>query len=141
MTEAGAEIVCMAGFMRIVGTAFINHWADRLLSIHPSLLPAFPGLHTHAQALAAGVKIHGCTVHIVRPKLDDGPIIGQAAVPVLTGDDETSLAARVLAVEHQLYARCLRLVAEGRVSVDGSIATLPGGGAAGDACLINPARS
>ncbi len=127
LTKAGAEIVCMAGFMRIVGPAFVARWADRLLNIHPSLLPAFPGLHTHARALAAGVKVHGCTVHIVRPELDDGPIVGQAAVPVLPGDDEESLAARVLVVEHLLYPRCLRLVASGH-------ATLP----EGSAHLINP---
>jgi phosphoribosylglycinamide formyltransferase-1 len=138
LAEAGAEIVCMAGFMRVVGPAFVARWADRLLNIHPSLLPAFPGLHTHARALAAGVKLHGCTVHIVRPGLDDGPIIGQAAVPVLPGDDETALAARVLAVEHQLYPRCLRLVAEGLVSIKGRVATLPKSGAEAAARLINP---
>jgi phosphoribosylglycinamide formyltransferase-1 len=138
MAMAGAEIVCMAGFMRIVGPAFIDRWADRLLNIHPSLLPAFPGLHTHARALAAGVKLHGCTVHLVRPGLDDGPIIGQAAVPVLPGDDEATLAARVLAMEHRLYPRCLRLVAEGRVTVAGDRAALPESGAETDAHLINP---
>ena len=138
LVKVGAEIVCMAGFMRIVGAPFVARWTDRLLNIHPSLLPAFPGLHTHARALAAGVKLHGCTVHIVRPELDDGPIVGQAAVPVLPGDDEASLAARVLAVEHELYPRCLRLIAEGRVSVDGCVATLPDSGTDTAARLINP---
>ena len=138
LETAGAEIVCLAGFMRILGPAFVARWAGRLLNIHPSLLPAFPGLHTHAQALAAGVKLHGCTVHMVRPGLDDGPIIGQAAVPVLPGDDETALAARVLAAEHRLYPRCLRLVAEGRVTVAGDRVTLAGGGAEPDTQLINP---
>jgi len=138
LETAGAEIVCLAGFMRILGPAFVARWAGRLLNIHPSLLPAFPGLHTHAQALAAGVKLHGCTVHMVRPGLDDGPIIGQAAVPVLPGDDETTLAARVLAAEHRLYPRCLRLVAEGRVTVAGDRVTLAGGGAEPDTQLINP---
>ncbi len=138
LSKAGAEIVCMAGFMRIVGPAFVTRWSDRLLNIHPSLLPVFPGLHTHARALAAGVKLHGCTVHFVRPELDNGPIIGQAAVPVLPGDDEASLAARVLKVEHQLYPRCLRLVAEGRVMVEERVATLPGGDAETGAQLINP---
>jgi phosphoribosylglycinamide formyltransferase-1 len=138
MAKAGAEIVSMAGFMRVVGPAFIARWADHLLNIHPSLLPAFPGLHTHARALEAGVKLHGCTVHLVRPGLDDGPIIGQAAVPVLPSDDETTLAARVLAVEHRLYPRCLRLVAEGRVTVAGDRANLPEDGAMTDAHLINP---
>ncbi len=140
LAKAGAEIVCLAGFMRIVGAAFIARWSNRLLNIHPSLLPAFPGLHTHARALAAGVKLHGCTVHIVRPGLDDGPIIGQAAVPVLPGDDEVALAARVLAVEHQLYPRCLRLVAEGRLSITGDRAILTDGGGETGAQLINPNR-
>ena len=138
LETAGAEIVCLAGFMRILGSAFVARWAGRLLNIHPSLLPAFPGLHTHAQALAAGVKLHGCTVHMVRPGLDDGPIIGLAAVPVLPGDDETTLAARVLAAEHRLYPRCLRLVAEGRVTVAGDRVALPDGAAEPDTQLINP---
>jgi len=139
LAKAGAEIVCMAGFMRIVGPAFVARWADRLLNIHPSLLPAFPGLHTHARALAAGVKLHGCTVHIVRPELDDGPIIGQAAVPVLPGDDEASLAARVLTVEHKLYPRCLRLLAEGQVTLGGDrAATMLEGSANAGAYLTNP---
>ena len=138
LTKAGAEIVCMAGFMRIVGAPFVAHWADRLLNIHPSLLPVFPGLHTHARALAAGVKLHGCTVHIVRPELDGGPIVGQAAVPVLPSDDEASLAARVLAAEHQLYPRCLHLMAEGRVTVTGRRAALPNGSDGETEALINP---
>jgi phosphoribosylglycinamide formyltransferase-1 len=138
LAQAGAEIVCLAGFMRILGPAFIARWMNRLLNIHPSLLPAFPGLRTHARALAAGVKLHGCTVHFVRPGLDDGPIIGQAAVPVLPGDDDTTLAARVLMVEHQLYPRCLRLVAEGRVKFADDRATLPGGSGDTEAYLTNP---
>jgi phosphoribosylglycinamide formyltransferase-1 len=140
LAKAGVEIVCLAGFMRILGPAFTGRWADRLLNIHPSLLPAFPGRHTHARALAAGVKLHGCTVHLVRAELDDGPIIGQAAVPVLPGDDEAALAARVLAVEHKLYPSCLRLVAEGKVTVAGCRAILPKGGADVDAHLVNPAN-
>jgi phosphoribosylglycinamide formyltransferase-1 len=139
LAKAGVEIVCLAGFMRILGPAFTGRWADRLLNIHPSLLPAFPGLHTHARALAAGVKLHGCTVHLVRAELDDGPIIGQAAVPVLPDDDEATLAARVLAVEHRLYPRCLRLVAEGKVTVAGYRAVLPKGGTDADTFLVNPA--
>ena len=141
LAKTGAEIVCMAGFMRIVGSAFIARWTDRLLSIHPSLLPAFPGLHTHARALAAGVKLHGCTVHMVRPELDEGPIVGQAAVPVLPDDDEARLAARVLAVEHQLYPRCLRLMAEGRIALTGRLAALPDGGRMAEAMLINPPKA
>lgn len=115
LEDAGAELVCMAGFMRIVTEAFINHWNGRLINIHPALLPAFPGLDTHARALAAGVEQHGCSVHFVRLEVDAGPIIGQTAVPVLPGDDEDSLAARVLEAEHELYPRCLRQVAEERI--------------------------
>jgi phosphoribosylglycinamide formyltransferase-1 len=119
LEEAEAEIVCMAGFMRVVSAEFIAHWKDRLLNIHPSLLPAFPGLDTHARALAEGAGQHGCTVHFARAEVDAGPIIGQTVVPVLPGDTEESLAARVLEAEHELYPRCLRLVAEGRARVTG----------------------
>ena len=114
------EIVCLAGFMRLLTPWFVRQWDGRLLNIHPSLLPAFKGLDTHARALAAGVKEHGATVHFVVPEMDSGPIIAQGAVPVLAGDTETDLAARVLEVEHRLYPQALRLVAEGRVAmVDG----------------------
>ena len=112
--EAGAELICLAGFMRLLSPRFALAWRGRLLNIHPSLLPAFKGLHTHRHALEAGVRLHGCTVHFVTPELDDGPIVAQAAVPVLAGDDEKALAARVLAAEHRLYPLALRLVAEGR---------------------------
>ncbi len=117
LEETGVELVCLAGFMRILSDGFVAHWRDRLINIHPSLLPIFPGLDTHARALAAGVKLHGCTVHFVRETLDAGPIIGQAAVPVLDGDDPATLAARVLAAEHRLYPTCLRLVAGGHAGV------------------------
>ncbi len=113
----GAEMVCQAGFMRILTGGFVERWRDRMINIHPSLLPLFPGLDTHARALAAGVKLHGCTVHFVREEVDAGPIIGQAAVPVLPGDTPESLAARVIEAEHQLYPHCLRLVLEGRARV------------------------
>lgn len=119
LETAGADFVCNAGFMRVLTEAFVTRWLDRQINIHPSLLPSFPGLDTHARALAAGVKLHGCTVHYVRAEVDAGPIIGQAAVPVLPDDTEERLAARVLEAEHQLYPRCLRLVAEGRVRVTG----------------------
>ena len=112
LQEAGAELVCLAGFMRILTEGFVAQWQGRLINIHPSLLPAFPGLDTHARALEAGVKLHGCSVHLVSGELDGGPIIGQAAVPVLPDDDEAALAARVLAAEHRLYPLCLRLLAE-----------------------------
>lgn len=116
------KLVAMAGFMRIVTAAFVERYADRLVNIHPSLLPAFPGLSTHARALAAGVKIHGCTVHFVTADLDHGPIIIQAAVPVLPGDTAEILAARVLREEHQVYPRAIRWFLEGRlVSEKGAV--------------------
>ncbi len=109
----GAEIVCLAGFMRILGDGFAEKWRGRMLNIHPSLLPAFKGLHPHEQALAAGVAEHGCTVHWVIPALDDGPAILQAKVPVLPGDTADALAARVLVEEHRLYPQALAMVARG----------------------------
>lgn len=111
------DLICLAGFMRLFTKNFVERWSGRMLNIHPALLPQFKGLHTHRRALAAGVKQHGATVHLVVPEMDAGPIIAQDAVPVLEGDTEESLAARVLAVEHRLYPQALRLVAEGRVSV------------------------
>lgn len=113
------DLVVLAGFMRILTERFVRHYAGRLLNIHPSLLPAFPGLATHRQALAAGVRIHGCTVHFVTPALDHGPIVIQAAVPVLDGDDEESLAARILVQEHRIYPLAVRWFAEGRLRIDG----------------------
>jgi phosphoribosylglycinamide formyltransferase 1 len=106
--------VCLAGFMRLRSPVFVSRWSGRMLNIHPALLPSFPGLHTHARALAAGVKIHGATVHFVAPEVDAGPIIAQAAVPVLDDDTPDSLAARVLAAEHRLYPLALGLVAGGK---------------------------
>ena len=117
------QLVVLAGFMRIFTPTFVAHYQGRLINIHPSLLPAFPGLHTHRQALAAGVRIHGCTVHFVTDRLDHGPIVAQAAVPVLVQDTECLLAARVLRQEHQLYPAVLRWWAEGRLKMraDGSV--------------------
>ena len=115
----GARIVCLAGFMRILTPWFTERWRDLLINIHPSLLPAFKGLHTHERALEAGVRIHGCTVHYVRPEMDDGPIIGQAAVPVLPGDTPDTLSARVLEAEHQLYPQCVALACSGKARVAG----------------------
>jgi phosphoribosylglycinamide formyltransferase 1 len=109
------NLICLAGFMRLFTKNFVERWSGRMLNIHPALLPQFKGLHTHRRALAAGVKEHGATVHFVVPEMDAGPIVAQQAVPVLDGDTEQSLAARVLAVEHRLYPQALRLVAEGRV--------------------------
>ncbi len=128
LSEAGAELVSLAGFMRVLTEAFVSRWQGRLVNIHPSLLPAFPGLDTHARALAAGVKLHGCSVHLVSTEVDEGPIIGQAAVPVLPGDDEAALAARVLEAEHRLYPLCLGLLAGNRVRVEGGTAVVEGGG-------------
>ena len=119
LASAKTELVALAGFMRLMTADFVEHWRDRMINIHPSLLPNFKGLHTHERALDAGVKIAGCTVHFVRPKMDEGPIIGQAAVPVLSGDDPDTLAARVLAAEHRLYPASLKLVASGQVRVEG----------------------
>lgn len=107
MRATGAEAFCLAGFMRILGPELVTTWEGRILNIHPSLLPAFRGLHTHRRALEAGVRIHGATVHVVTPALDEGPIIAQAAVPVLFDDDEARLAARVLEAEHRLYPAAL----------------------------------
>ena len=113
------DIVCLAGFMRVLTPGFVERWQGRMLNIHPSLLPAFKGLHTHNQVLASGVRISGCTVHFVVPEMDAGPIIAQAAVPVVAGDTRETLAARVLTVEHKLYPAALRLVAEGLVELAG----------------------
>lgn len=118
--------VCLAGFMRVLAASFVEAWHDRMVNIHPSLLPAFRGLHTQRRALAAGVRFSGCTVHFVRPELDCGPIIGQAVVPVHPGDDEEHLTARILAVEHRLYPVALRLIAEGRVRVVGNKVEIDG---------------
>ncbi len=137
LREVGAEFICLAGFMRLLGVAFVAAWRDRILNIHPSLLPAFKGLDSHEQALAAGVRLSGCTVHFVRAELDDGPIVAQAAVPVHPDDDAERLAARVLKAEHRCYPLALRLVAEGRTRIDGSRVVLSGASTAGEA-LINP---
>jgi phosphoribosylglycinamide formyltransferase-1 len=140
LRQAGVQLVCLAGFMRLLGHDFVNSWRDRLINIHPSLLPAFPGLDTHARALKAGVRLAGCTVHFVRPEVDSGPILVQAAVPVRADDSADSLAARVLGAEHRLYPLALRWIAEGRVQVRAERA-LVAGATAPDGLLINPARA
>lgn len=111
------DLVVLAGFMRILTPDFVRHYEGRLLNIHPSLLPSFPGLHTHQRALDEGVRIHGCTVHFVTAALDHGPVVIQAAVPVLQSDDEASLSARVLAQEHRIYPQAVRWFAEGRLTL------------------------
>ena len=138
LAEAGIELVCLAGFMRILGEVFVTRWRDRLINIHPSLLPAFKGLHSHERVLAAGARFTGCTVHFVRPAMDDGPIIVQAAVPVLPGDDAETLAARVLAAEHQAYPLALRWIAEGRVRVREDRVEVSGAGTMLPAAVLNP---
>ncbi|POR41387.1 phosphoribosylglycinamide formyltransferase [Methylobacterium sp. V23] len=120
LEAAGINLVCLAGFMRIFTAGFVETWAGRMINIHPSLLPLFKGVHTHEQALAAGVRLHGCTVHYVVPELDAGPIIAQGAVPVRPGDDAAALAARILVQEHRLYPQALALVAGGQARLDGA---------------------
>jgi phosphoribosylglycinamide formyltransferase 1 len=132
------DIVCLAGFMRLLTPDFVSSWSGRMLNIHPSLLPSFKGLHTHERALEAGVKIHGATVHYVVPELDSGPVIAQAAVPVLDGDTPDTLAARVLAAEVRLYPLALSLVAEGRSRVAPRGTVCIAAAVAPDAQLIVP---
>lgn len=138
LEEAGIELVCLAGFMRLLTEGFVKRWQDRLINIHPSLLPSFRGVDTHARALAAGVKIAGCSVHFVRPEMDSGPIIAQAAVGVRSSDTAEMLAARVLEAEHRLYPLALSLVASGRARVVGNQVVIDGAPAP-DMCLISPA--
>lgn len=123
---AGVEIVCLAGYMRLLGQAFVLRWQGRLLNIHPALLPLLPGTDTHARALAVGLRIHGCTVHFVTDAMDDGPIIAQAAVPVLATDDADSLGGRVLLAEHRIYPVALGLVARGHARMEAGRTILSG---------------
>jgi phosphoribosylglycinamide formyltransferase-1 len=137
LTDAGVELVALAGFMRIQSTGFVERWQGRQLNIHPSLLPLFKGLHPHRQALDAGVKVSGCTVHFVTPEMDSGPIVAQAAVPVLDGDTPESLAARVLAAEHRLYPHALALVASGCARLEGGRVRIDAP-AQPEGCLLSP---
>ncbi len=120
------DVVCLAGFMRILSSAFVSDWHNRLLNIHPSLLPAFKGLHVHERVLEAGVRFTGCTVHFVRPEMDEGPIIVQSAVPVMPDDTPDSLARRVLNTEHRCYPHALKLMAEGKLEIVGETVTVHG---------------
>jgi phosphoribosylglycinamide formyltransferase 1 len=140
LRQGGAQLVALAGFMRILDAAFVEAWRDRLVNIHPSLLPAFPGLHPQRQALAAGVRFSGCTVHFVRPAVDTGPIIAQAVVPVHPGDDEASLSERILVAEHRLYPMAVRLYAEGRLSFTGDTVAITGA-VAPEIAIFNPSRT
>lgn len=126
LASLGAEIVVLAGYMRLLGSSFVGKWQGRIINIHPALLPYYKGLDTHKHALEDGARIHGCTVHFVTPAMDDGPIIAQAAVPVLVGDSEEDLTARVLRAEHRLYPLALKLVAEGKVRMEGGRAVFSG---------------
>jgi phosphoribosylglycinamide formyltransferase 1 len=140
LRQSGAELVALAGFMRILDTGFVEAWRNRLVNIHPSLLPAFPGLHPQRQALAAGVKFAGCTVHFVRPAVDSGPIIAQAAVPVHADDDEARLSQRILAAEHRLYPMTVRLYAEGRLRIRDDRVVVAGA-VSPEIALFNPSQA
>jgi phosphoribosylglycinamide formyltransferase-1 len=131
------ELICLAGFMRLFTPGFVIHWQGRMLNIHPALLPAFKGLDTHARALAAGVRIHGATVHFVVAEMDAGPIIAQGALAVREDDTADTLAARVLGIEHKIYPLALRLVAEGRLRVEGGRCRIDGAPAS-DQVLLSP---
>lgn len=137
IAAAGVDLVCLAGFMRLLSPAFVEAFAGRMINIHPSLLPAFPGLRVHERVIASGARFSGCTVHFVSAETDAGPIIVQAAVPVEPSDTPESLAARVLAAEHACYPRAVRWIAEGRVRVEGG-RVLIDGAAATAAPVINP---
>lgn len=137
LQDEGCGLVCLAGFMRLLTGPFVEAWWDRLINIHPSLLPAFRGLHTHERVLEYGARFSGCTVHFVRPAMDDGPIIVQAAVPVHEDDDADRLAARILVKEHRIYPLAVKLIAERRVRVDGARVRVHGASAP-DAALVNP---
>jgi phosphoribosylglycinamide formyltransferase 1 len=138
LRAAGCEILCTAGFMRILTADFVDGWRGRMINIHPSLLPAFTGLHTHRRALDASARIAGCTAHLVIPDLDAGPILIQAAVPILADDTAETLAARVLEQEHRIYPQALRMVAEGRVRVVDGRAIIDEPSPAHGGVLINP---
>ncbi|OHV72218.1 phosphoribosylglycinamide formyltransferase [Ensifer sp. LCM 4579] len=133
------DVICLAGYMRLLSAAFIHRHEGRILNIHPSLLPLFPGLHTHQRAIDAGMKIAGCTVHFVTEAMDDGPIIAQGAVPILAGDTPETLASRVLTVEHQIYPLALRLVADGKVEMKNGCAAMSHVPGEESGALISPA--
>ena len=135
---AKIELVCLAGFMRILTPWFVERWRDRLINIHPSLLPAFKGLDTHERVLTAGARFSGCTVHFVRPDVDDGPIIVQAAVPVMPGDTPETLADRVLGAEHHCYPLAVRLFAEGRLRLRDDRVDIVGAAPPADVVMFNP---
>ncbi|MFC4348251.1 phosphoribosylglycinamide formyltransferase [Kordiimonas lipolytica] len=120
LSEHNVELVCLAGFMRLLTSGFVNRWRDRMINIHPSLLPSYKGLHTHARALEDGVRFAGCTIHYVRPEMDNGPIIMQAAIPIDADETEESLIAKTLTYEHKMYPAAVKLIAQGKVRVAGN---------------------
>lgn len=134
---ADIDLICLAGFMRILSDTFVRNWRDRLINVHPSLLPSFKGLNTHERALEAGVCFTGCTIHFVRPAMDDGPIILQAAIPTLPQDTPETLANRVLQQEHIIFPLAVRMIAEGRVKVEGNVVKIEGA-SFHNAPIINP---
>jgi len=136
--DAGVDLVCNAGFMRILTDSFVDKWRDRLINIHPSLLPAFKGLHVHERVIEAGARISGCTVHFVRTEMDEGPIIAQAAVPVMADDTPETLSKRVLAVEHKVYPAAVRLIAEGKVRISHERVILRIGGETESSAMFVP---
>lgn len=138
LKESGADYVALAGYMRLLSPQFVRKWQGRMINIHPALLPAFKGLDTHARALAAGVRIHGCTVHFVTEGMDEGPIIAQGAVRVLPEDTEETLSARVLRIEHRIYPMALRLVCEGRARMSAGRAIIDHKGADDQDYLLSP---
>ena len=138
LRERNVDLVCLAGFMRVITPVLIRAFPNRILNIHPSLLPAFPGLHVQKKALNHGVKFSGCTVHFVDEGMDTGPIIIQAVVPILDSDTEDSLSERILKQEHKIYSRAIQLFAEGRLQIESRRVLVSDGGNAGDAFLMNP---
>lgn len=137
LEAAGVDFVCLAGFMRLLTPTFVDHWNGRAINIHPSILPAFPGLNTHARAIEAGARFGGATLHFLSADMDAGPIILQAATPILPDDDEDSLAARVLRMEHEIYVRAIRWIAEGRVAIEDGRTRIEGVGS--EAAVYLPA--
>lgn len=138
MEAAGTDLVCLAGFMRLLSDEFVDHWRDRMINIHPSLLPAFKGLEVQDRVLARGARFAGCTVHYVRKEMDTGPIIVQAVVPVLAEDTPDDLAARILVREHEIYPLAVRLIAEGRVTIDEKDRAVIAGAVSPERSVVNP---
>ncbi len=137
LKEHNVELVCLAGFMRILNSDFVNRWRDRMINIHPSLLPSYKGLHTHARAIEDGVRFGGCTIHFVRPEMDNGPILMQAAIPIAYDETPESLAAKTLVYEHKMYPAAIRMIAEGKARVSGNKVAFNGIDS-GDVGIISP---